>query len=71
MNPKSGGKVNPEDGPRELILTVSSMILGGFMGYSGGRTIRPWYIPVSKSESSGPRIVKCHSNKLSCKKMIR
>lgn len=24
------------------LLTVSRMMLGGFMGYSGGNTIRPW-----------------------------
>ena len=46
-------------------LTVSNMMLGGFIGYSGGSVILPWYTPPSKSESGGPRTVKCHSNKLS------
>lgn len=41
------------------------IMLGGFMGYSAGSRIRPWYMPPSKSVSGGPRIVKCHSNKLS------
>ena len=40
-------------------------MLGGFKGYSGGRDIRPWYTPPSKSESAGPLTEKCHSNKLS------
>ena len=48
------------------VLTVSNIILGGFIGYSGGRVIRPWYRPPAKSLSGGPRTVKCHSNKLSC-----
>ena len=54
--------------PCIYILTVRSIILGGFMGYSGGRVMRPWYTPLAKSESGGPRTVKCHSNRLSCKK---
>ena len=45
--------------------TVRSKMLGGFIGYSGGNTMRPWYKPPSNSESAGPLIVKCHSNKLS------
>lgn len=40
-------------------------MLGGLRGYSGGSIIRPWYIPPSKSESVGPRTVKCHSKILS------
>ena len=45
--------------------TVRKIIEGGFIGYSGGRQILPWYNPPSNSVSSGPRITKCHSNKLS------
>ena len=40
-------------------------MFGGFIGYSGGIIILPWYIPPSKSLSGGPLTVKCHSNKLS------
>ena len=49
-------------------LTVSIMMLGGFMGYCGGNVIRPWYLPPAKSLSGGPRTQKCHSKRLSCNK---
>jgi len=48
-----------------LPLGVSIIIDGGFIGYSVGRIILPWYTPEAKSESGGPRTVKCHSNRLS------
>ena len=41
------------------------MILGGFIGYSVGKTIRPWYTPLANAVSYGPRIEKCHSNRFS------
>lgn len=37
---------------------------GGRSGYVGGRMIRPWYAPCSYGELGGPRMVKCHSNRL-------
>lgn len=45
--------------------TVRIIKLGGFIGYSLGKTIRPWYIPPAKSVSGGPLNVKCHSKRLS------
>ena len=44
---------------------VRKTMFGGLKGYSGGRSIRPWYTPPAKSVPSAPRIVKCHSN-MSC-----
>ena len=50
---------------RFFLLTVRTMMFGGFMGYSAGKMILPWYTPPSKSVSLGPRTVKCHSKRLS------
>ena len=47
-------------------LGVSRTIDGGRNGYSVGSKILPWYIPPSNSVSGGPRMVKCHSKRLSC-----
>ena len=44
---------------------VRNTMFGGFIGYSAGSRIRPWYTPPSKSVPGGPRSVKCHSNMLS------
>ena len=44
---------------------LSSVIEGGLKGYSGGSVIRPWERPPSKAVPGGPRMVKCHSKRLS------
>lgn len=49
-----------------VIFIVSNIILGGFIGYLGGRVIRLWYRSLVKLLLGGLRIVKCYLNKLFC-----
>ena len=60
-----GGGGRGDEDYQLYVHTVNIMMLGGFMGYSVGSKMRPWYRPPSKSDPSGARIVKCHSKRLS------